>query len=546
MNRKYRNISLSKCIGMALAVAVVTALAAATSAALASSDQRPNIVFMIVDDQDFVSLGAYADYAYTPRIDRLAAEGMLFHRAYVTSSACSPSRYAMFTGRVATRGTSDAFHEFHTEGQSGYITNDVVQLELDRPNFVQQLHENGYFTGFIGKWHLGPHRIADLGGRRIPRGQQLGEPHVDAILRENHRLYVEYIRQFGFDFVDRIYWDNIGNWDTHVDGLDAQNLEWKVEGALDFLDQAAQQDSPFLLWFAMVQPHNPSAAVADFPPLPGSERITPIGLLPEDAIPNVMPPRETIEKRIRAAGKPPRPPRRETAQKYGNEYSLWIDDGVGAILDRLEQMGVADNTIVIYMSNNATWGKFHTYELGNNIPQIIRWPGRIAAGSENNHLFSNVDFAPTLLAAAGVDLPGDLGQDGVNQLPSLLRNESVRDIVFLEFGTTRSVSDGVWKYIAIRPTEEDLAFSERIGMPLGHWGEREVERRFIGLANGWRVPHLEMYPGYFDKDQLYNLERDPRERNNLANNPEYRPILERMQSIMSEHIQRKNRPFGEF
>jgi arylsulfatase A-like enzyme len=516
-------------------------------AAVFGTAERPNIIFMITDDQDFAALGAYADYAYTPRIDRLAAEGMLFRKAYCTSSACSPSRYSMLTGRLATRGSGKAFLEFHEEGQSGYITNDAVQLELERPNFVQVLQDNGYFTGFIGKWHLGPHRIAELGARRIPRGQRLGEPQVDAVLQENHRIYAEYISQFGFNFVDRIYWDNIGNWDTHVDGLDAQNMEWKVEGALEFLDQAAKRDEPFLLWFAMVQPHNPSAAVNDFPPLPGSERITPIGLLAEDAIPDVMPPRSTLEERIQAAGKPPRAPRRKTAQKYGNEYSLWIDDGVGAILDKLEDMGVVENTIVIYFSDNATWGKFHTYERGNNVPQIIRWPSSIPAASVNEHLFSNVDFAPTLLAAAGIDLPEDLGQDGINQLPSLTRNEPVREIVFLEFGSTRSVSDGRWKYIALRPTEEDLAFGERLGVPVGHWGKREGESRFLGLANhGWRRENLEIYPHYFDKDQLYDLERDPFETNNLAGNPEFRLILERMQGIMSTQVQSLNRPFGEF
>jgi arylsulfatase A-like enzyme len=538
-NRK--NLTLAALLGTSLPLSGKTEglLSPATRRA-----SRPNILFLMTDDQDFAAVGACGPHAFTPRIEALAREGMLFKRAYVTSSACSPSRYSMLTGRLASRGQGGGFESINPPGTPAYITNDAIDLELDRPNFVRTLQEHGYRTGFFGKWHLGPHNPAGLGVERIARGRRLGEPEVDAQLRENHRLYAEYISRFGFDVVDRVYWNNVGEWSYHVEGLDAQNLEWKIEGALDFLDAAAEEEAPFLLWFAMVQPHNPSAGVREYAPLVGSERTTPVGYLEE--IPEVMPARETLSERIRDAGVPPRPPRELTCQRYGNEYSLWIDDGVGALLDRLEETGVAENTIVIYISDNPTWGKFHTYERGTLVPMIVRWPGKVAAGSVNDHLFSNTDFAATLLAAADIPMPEDAGQDSVNQLPSLLQNRPARESLFLEFGNSRAVSDGTWKYIAIRYTDEDRAFAEKTGLPLGHWGAREGDARFKGLAKGWREANLGFFPAYWETDQLYFLPDDPMEQNNLAGHPESRPHLERMRRLMAQKIRDIGRPFGEF
>jgi len=525
---------------------VCLALVLSADPAKAASPARPNIVFLVSDDQDFAGIGAYGGHALTPHIDALAEEGMLFERAYVTSSACSPSRYAMLTGRLASRGTGEAFLEVNPPGAPAYITNNAIQLETDRPTFPAELQKAGYRTGFIGKWHLAPHNIQELGMKKFGRGPQLGDPAVDAAQRKNQAIASDYIRQFGFDVADRIYWNNIGEWNTHVDGLDAQNMEWMVEGALEFLDEVETAEEPFLLWFAMTQPHNPSGAVQDYAPLVGSERITPAGLLPTGELPDVMPPRESLKPRLAEAGVPARLPRDLSCQRYGNEYSLWIDDGVGAILDKLEAMGVADNTIVVYVSDNPTWGKFHTYERGTLVPQIIRWPGRIAPGAVNDRLFSNTDFAPTLLAAAGIEVPEDLGTDGMNQLPSLLEGEGVRESVFLEFGNSRAISDGEWKYIALRPTEPDLAFGQRINLPVGHWGEREGEGRFKGLAQGWREANLRFFPHYYEPDQLYHLAEDPMEQVNRIADPEVQDALDRLRLQMAEKSAAIGRPFGEF
>lgn len=520
----------------------VTAVAVAGLLFSAAAEKRPNILFIVTDDQDFATLGAYGGNVLTPNIDRLANEGLRLNRAYCTSSSCSPSRYAIMTGRLASRCSSDEFNAKNAPGEQAYITNDAIVLEPDRPTLPQALRAGGYRTGFVGKWHLGPHHNATIGMKKVSKGRKLGEPEVDALLRENQRKIAAYFNTLGFESAANVYWDNIGAWPVHVDGLNAQNVEWTVDGALTFLEE--QDERPFFLWFAPLQMHNPCAAVQEFAPLVGSERITPAGLLEE--IPKVQPSRSTLPERLKAAGIPKEIPKSKACVKYGTEYTLWLDDGIGAILDQLDEMGVAENTLVVFFSDNATWGKFHTYERGCNVPLIIRWPGKIKAGSVSDALIANVDFADTALEAAGLTAPDDLGTDGVSQLALLTGDkDQVRETVMLEFGTSRSICDGRWKYIAIRPTEKDRAFEKQTGLMLGHWGAEESLPRFKGLL-GWRKWHEKNYPAYYDLDQLYDLDADPLEQKNLAANPECAGVLARMKKQMAGEMIDMTRPFGEF
>ena len=504
---------------------------------------RPNILFIVSDDQDFATIGAYGGKVLTPNIDRLAEQGMRFNRGYCTTSSCAPSRYAIMTGRLASRCSSDEFKAVNPPGTQAYITNDAIVLEPDRPTLAQVLRDGGYQTGFVGKWHLGPHHNATIGMQHIPKGKKLGDPNVDAVLRENQRVIADYFKTLGFDYTANVYWDNVGGWPVHVDGMDAQNLEWTVQGAFDFLDRQ-NGEQPFFVWMAPVQLHNPCAAVKDYAPLVGSERITPAGVLEE--IPDVMPPRETLYVRLKEAGLPLDISKEKSCMKYGTDYCLWLDDGVGAVLKKLEEKGLAENTLVVYFSDNATWGKFHTYERGCNVPLIMRWPGKIRPGSVSDALVANVDFSLTMLAAAGLPVPTDLCTDGINQLPVLTgQKTNVREAVVLEFGCTRSVRDGRWKYIALRPTAEDHAFEKKVGLPAGHWGARETEDRFKGLQ-GWRARHEEMYPAYYDMDQLYDLQSDPEEKINLADSPKHAGALARMKRLLAENLPKRGRLFGEF
>lgn len=522
--------------------AIVTSGSECRGEICAPPSARPNILFIITDDQDFATIGAYGGRVLTPNIDRLATEGMRFNRGYCTTSSCAPSRYSIMTGRLASRCSSDEFKGVNPPGTQAYITNDAIVLEPDRPTLPQVLRAGGYRTGITGKWHLGPHHYQTIGMQKVACERKLGDPEVDAVLQENQRKIAAYFNTLGFDYTANVYWDNVGEWATYIDGFNAQNMEWTVDGALKFLDQ--QDDRPFFFWFAPLQMHNPCAAVKEYAPLVGSERITPAGLL--KTIPRVQPPRSTILKRLESAGIPLAIPKSEACVKYGTEYALWLDDGVGAVLKKLDQMGVADNTLVIFFSDNATWGKFHTYERGCNVPLIMRWPGKIKAGTVSDALVANVDFAPTVLAAAGLDMPNDLGTDGVNQMPLLTgEKRSVRKTVMLEFGTSRSVSDGKWKYIAIRHTDRDREFEKETGLPAGHWGAGETAPRFKGLQR-WRKWHEEHYPAYYDTDQLYDLEKDHEEKTNLAANPEYADELARMKRLLSENLPKNGRLFGEF
>jgi arylsulfatase A-like enzyme len=526
------------------AVVFASLAASAFPTASAAPAARPNILCIVTDDQDFATIGAYGGNVLTPNIDRLAEEGIRFTRAYCTSSSCSPSRYGLLTGRLASRCTARGFEAINPPGTQAYITNDAMELEPDRTNLARALREAGYRTGFVGKWHLGPGELSAIGAKRPPAGAKLGDPETDALLRENQKAMAAHLGSVGFEFARNIYWDNVGEHGLHVEGYDAQNMEWTVEGAFEFLD-SQPGDRPFFLYFAPTQIHNPVGAIKKFAPLVGSERITPAGML--DHTPEVMPPRSTLATRLAEAGIPPEVPRKEAAVHGGTEAILWLDDGIGALLGRLETTGAAANTLVLFFSDNATWGKFHTYERGCRVPMIARWPARIPPGQISDALIANLDFAPTALAAAGIPCPADLGPDGFNQLPLLEgKGPSARPAAVLEFGNSRAASDGRWKYIALRPTDEDLAFEKEIGQPVGHWGAREGKARFLGAVLPWRKANLPLFPAYYDKDQLYDLAADPSEQRNLAADPESAATLRRMRSLLTETLVPVGRPFAEF
>ncbi|MFA5689364.1 MAG: sulfatase-like hydrolase/transferase [Kiritimatiellales bacterium] len=511
----------------------------------AGASEQPNILLIITDDQDFATIGAYGGNVLTPNIDRLAKEGMLFRRAYCTTSSCAPSRYAIMTGRLASRCESKASYAVNPPGQQAYLTNQAIVLDPDRPTLPRILKSAGYRTGFVGKWHLGPHSSEEVGIHPVSGLGRLGDPEVDKVLRENQQAMKQWLQRVGFDYAASVYWDNVGEPQSYVDGLNAQNMEWTVQGALDFLDAQKSEDEPFFLWMATTLLHNPCGAAKDFAPLSGSERITPGGLL--DSVPDVMRPRADIYARLNEAGIPIQIDPEQACLKYGADYCLWLDDGVGAVLDRLDELGVADNTLVIFFSDNATWGKFHTYERGCNVPLIVRWPGRITAGSESDALVANVDFAPTLLDAVGVQPAQNMCEDGVSQLEVWTgRRNSIRNHVLLEFGCSRAITDGEWKYIALRPTPADIAFGKQLGLPVGHWGAAETAARFRNLAKAWRRWHERKYPAYYDSDQLYRLSSDPFEKKNLAFDPAYEPSLLRMQKMLSAGLAGLGRPFGEF
>jgi arylsulfatase A-like enzyme len=388
----------------------------------------------------------------------------------------------------------------------------------------------GYATGFVGKWHTGaPGSELSPADQSDPR-----DPEFAARVRADWERRVDYLREgFGFDYVDRVYF---GNKEGFPKRLQVHNLEWLAEGALGFIDEHAAE--PFFLHLAFSTPHGDhfSSFLTDDPLL------TPAGAIAER--PEVMPPREGIPERLRAAGAGER-----------TAMSTWMDDCIGAVLSRLEERGVGGSTVVIFTCDHLARGKFMCYE-GCRVPFIIRWPGRIPAGLEVDSLCANVDLAATLTELAGGELPADYATDGTSFARLLLEPDSAaapRDHLYLECSNIRGVVTDRWKYVACRASREVL---EAIEQDLRE-AEAQGRKRWTGW-DGRRNPHAGYqregvryfaageFPGYFDPDQLYDLEADPFEQTNLAADPERAEVLSHMKELLAAELRKMPNSFGEF
>jgi arylsulfatase A-like enzyme len=165
-------------------------------------EQKPNVIFIITDDQHYETFGFLKGKALTPNIDRFAKEGIYFSKAYVASSVCTPSRFTCLSGRYASDCTSKRFlSDYSAEGVPKIAWN--LGLEQELPNVAKVLQEGGYRTGFVGKWHVGG--ISDH-FQRVPEGSDPADPEVDRILKANQRGYCSHIEErYGFSYAGAVY-----------------------------------------------------------------------------------------------------------------------------------------------------------------------------------------------------------------------------------------------------------------------------------------------------------------------------------------------------
>jgi arylsulfatase A len=393
----------------------------------------PNIIVILADDLGYGSLGCYGaktELIRTPNIDRLAREGMRFTDAYATGSVCSPTRYAIVTGRYCWRSSLN----------SGEVVNtfDPLVIEAERPTLASLLKSRGYATAMIGKWHLGygSTKPVDYTKDLIPGPLELGFDYQFAV-PQNHndvtRAFVEDHKIFGLRS------DKLTPSPGNI-GLDApQRDDPKTEGVL--ADRAAtwieKQTSakPFFLHFAPIAVH---------------EKITPSA---------------------ESAGS-------STAGPYG-DFIHDLDRSVGRILDTLDRLKLAENTLVFFTSDNGgvlgkpksteqqaaaaglkingilRGGKHDVWEGGFRVPLIARWPRHIQAGSLSEQLVGSTDYLATVAALVKSPLPppspSAAGPDSYNFLPVLLgtAKTSVRPQLLLQSSKgVYAIRQGSWKFIA--------------------------------------------------------------------------------------------------
>ncbi len=502
--------------------------------------RKPNVVFIITDDQSWDTFGFMGGNVSTPRIDRMKDEGIYLSDFNVTTSVCSPSRYSFLSGRYAGRCRGKTMMQLHPPGSETRIEN-FCELEPELLNLPKLLQANGYRTGLVGKSHLFHTGLegSDLwklnGLQSYAQNADPRDPQINAKMQNNHRKWCEEVRAQGFDYADGVYAANL--LELHNDALNAHNLDWTVSKAFRFLEES--RDQPFFLYFSTTLHHGPNPWVAEdgkfVYSLEADPRMTGEGFVAEGF--NVLPSRQSVFERNAAAGKPRR-----------NAFALWLDDGVGAILDKIKSLGLEENTIVFFVPDHGSYRtcKATLYDYGMHVPMLVQWKGRIQPGSTYDGITANIDVAPTILDLCGITPPPDYPHDGKSFKSALFGSrEPIRDHLFSEIGYSRAVKSKTWKYIAVRYPEEVRHRIERGAEFPGYAENPAPDRPYLTRNTHLGFHSARDNPHYFEADQLYNLETDPEETNNVFS--QYPEVAGRMQKTLSAELRQfPDRPFGEF
>lgn len=394
---------------------------AAEGDVLAGSSRHPNIVFILADDLGYGDLGCYGQQRIkTPNLDRMAAEGVRFTQCYSGSTVCAPSRCCLMTG-------------LHT-GHAYIRGNGLLPLRPEDVTVAETLKGAGYATGLVGKWGLGE---PDTTG--VPNSQGFDEFFGYLNQGHAHNYYPEYL------------WRNTTQvrLDGNVESKERRGVsdERKIYSgdlftheALDFVER--NKSKAFFLYLAYTIPHANNERFAAG--MSGME-VPDYGPYTNEDWPE--------------------------HQKGHAAMISRMDRDIGVLFQKLKDLGLDDNTIVFFSSDNGTHKEggadpaFFTssgplrgykrdlYDGGIRVPMIVRWPGKISAGSVSDQVWAFWDFLPTAAALAGVSPPP--GLDGISVLPTLLSGATFEHAPlyweFHERGFAQAVRMGNWKGLKLGP-----------------------------------------------------------------------------------------------
>lgn len=439
---------------------------------------RPNILLIVTDQQRKDTIGAYqSPKCKTPNVDRLAAHGMTFDRAYTPCGLCSPVRSSLLTGtypHAHNALTNNKLHPVRTE----------IPPEADI--LTPGLKRAGYQLGSVGKWHVNStHSPVDFGYDR----------HVSLT------DYVAYRKEtLGVPFPPETNNYVIPN--SAVDPIPEHQCRqaWLTDQTLDLINDFSQTEDPFFVRLDFHGPHMPNVIPEPFASKYNPDSIPPLPNFDDDL--EGKPAVQRIKRRHWGTETMSWKDWQPLQAHYYGEVSL-IDKQVGRLLDRLNELGISENTVVIFTSDHGDtmgahkiWNKDYTmYDEIYNVPFIVRWPGVTPQNTRNDtYIHHFIDLTPTLLEIAGAEVPPDL--HGQTMLP-LFKDES-QD----------------------RPRE---AFCEFHGCHMGLYTMRMLQ------TDRWKyVFHTN------DIDELYDHENDPLEMQNLAEDPDYQNILKDLRIKMVE------------
>lgn len=455
-----------------LAISGLLSLNACQSVEKPKETEKPNIIYLIADDLGFGDLSFTGQEKFsTPNIDKLAAEGMFFTRHYSGSTVCAPSRSSLFTGLHMGHCPVRGNKVWKEEGDSPLPDSTYMLSEL--------LHDAGYVTGGFGKWGMGY-----PGSVSAPENVGFDEWYGYNCQRLAHNYYPEFLRHNG----EKIFLEGNKNKGTGDYAADLIH-----EKALEFLRN--NKDKPFFLYLPYTIPH------AEL-------------LVPNDSI------FESFK------GKFPETPYTGTDDGplyrkggYGSQENphaafaamvVRLDNMLGDIMKELKNLGLDENTLVIFTSDNGPHleagadpdffnsngpykgYKRDLYEGGIHIPMIARWPAKIKPGTQTDHISAFWDVYPTLSEIAGVEPAGEM--DGISFLPTLTGEGSQKEHEYL------------------------------------YWEFYEKEGRQAIRQNNWKAIRYNIVKDPESLPELYDLSNDPGETKNLAS--EFPLIVEKLDSLM--------------
>jgi arylsulfatase A-like enzyme len=384
---------------------------------LAGDPTRPNFVFILADDLGYADLGCYGGREdCSPNLDRMATEGLRFTNGYANSCVCSPSRFAIATGRYQHRLRG---------GMDEPIGSASPQLGLppEHPTMASLLRDAGYGTALVGKWHMGA----------LPWFSPLKSGYEEFFGFMGGGVdYFWHGVQYG-PTAPRLHDLYEGEEEVHREGYLTDLL---TDRAVDFIRRQSAE-KPFLLSLHYNAPHWPWETRDD---KAESDRIDNVAHIDGGSV-------KTYTTMIRQ-----------------------MDEGIGRVLAALEEIGVRDNTLVVFTSDNGgerfsdsyplMGKKYDLLEGGIRVPYIARWPARIEAGTTSDRLVMGMDWMPTFLAAARVSPDPDYPLDGID-----LFGEDVERKLYwrMKYRNQKAVRSGDWKYLSIDGNEflYDLARDPR-------------------------------------------------------------------------------------
>lgn len=458
----------------------------------------PNIVIFYIDDLGYGDVGSYGAIGVeTPGIDRLAANGVRFTDAHSTAATCTPSRYSLLTGEHGFRLDADIL-----DGDAPLL------IRPARPTIASMLKQAGYATGVVGKWHLGlGDGDLDWNGDISPGPLDIGFDYAFLLPATGDRVptvYVENREVVKLDPADPIaisYSGKVGDRPTGYENpdllrqaADPQHSDTIVNGVSRIGHMGGGESA---LWVDEDFPDVFTAKAVEFI---RTHRDEPFFLF--HSFHDIHVPRLPH-------------PRFEGATTMGprGDAIAQVDWMVGEIVAELETLGIAENTLLIFTSDNGPvlddgyadeavtrlgehrpsgpfrGGKYSAYEAGTRVPTIVYWPGSVDA-TVSNALVSQVDLYASLAALVGGDLRDGAALDSRNQLDAWLgRDETGREFLLEESVGTLSLRRGNWKYI--------LPFDGRGGLE-------------------WVAEDKDIEGGFVTEPQLYDLDSDPGEQVNLA------------------------------